>query len=112
MKEKSVLLEFWGDSPVTRIIDFFLDNRLFDYTKKQVTEGAGLSKATLFKYWKPLEESGIIKCTRVFGKTRLYKLDESSPIVQRVLKLELDLIKHYAKIDVDKTLKMKIKIRA
>ena len=31
---QSILLKTLGDSPKLRIIDFFLDNPLFDFTKK------------------------------------------------------------------------------
>lgn len=102
MSDESIFVNFFGNTPIVRIIDFFLDNRMFDYSKKQVAEGAGISKGALFKYWKILEESEIVKNTRSFGKAKLYKLDESNVIVQRILKLELDLIKHFAEFDTRK----------
>lgn len=35
---KSILMKALGESPKLRIIDFFLDNPLFDFTKKEVIE--------------------------------------------------------------------------
>ncbi|MBS7613904.1 hypothetical protein KEJ48_06670 [Candidatus Bathyarchaeota archaeon] len=35
---QSISLKTFGDSPKLRIIDFFLDNPLFDFTKKEVIE--------------------------------------------------------------------------
>jgi hypothetical protein len=92
MKEGvSVLVEYLGDHPIVRIIDFLLENRLFDYSKKQIAEGSGIGKVTLFKYWDKLEEIGIVKVTRKFGKTKLYRLNEENPIVKRIIDLELAL---------------------
>lgn len=34
-QERSILVKMLGDSPKLRIIDFFLDNPLFDFTKKK-----------------------------------------------------------------------------
>jgi len=51
----------------------------------------GIGKPTLFRYWKKLEEMNIVKVSRVFGKTKLYKLNEDSPIVKKIIELELML---------------------
>jgi DNA-binding transcriptional ArsR family regulator len=92
MEEKSLLLEYLGDSPLLKIVDFLMDNRLFEYSKKEIIEGAGIGKATFYKYWGRLEETGIVKVTREFGKTKLFALNEESPVVRRLTELELELI--------------------
>lgn len=91
-EDESVLLEYLGDTPLLRIIDFLLENRLFDYSKKQIIDGTGLAKATFYKYWDRLLELGIVKATRSFGKTKLYKINEQSQVVKEIKKLELALI--------------------
>ena len=91
-EEKSVMIEYFGDTPILRIIDFLLENRLFDYSKKQIIDETGLAKATFYKYWDKILELGIVKVTRSFGKTKLYKLNEKSPIIKELKRLELALI--------------------
>lgn len=91
MEENSVLIECLGDTPIIRIIDFLLENRLFDYSKKQIAEGSGIGKVTLFKYWGRLENISAVKIARKFGKTKLYKLNEGSPIIKKLIELELAL---------------------
>ncbi len=91
-EEKSVLIEYLSNTPILRIIDFLLENRLFDYSKKQIIDETGLAKATFYKYWDRLLELGIVKVTRSFGKTKLYKLNEKSPIIRELKRLELALI--------------------
>lgn len=88
--DESVLVEYFGSSQ-TRIIDFLLENRLFDYSKKQIAEGSGIGRVTLFKYWGGLENISAVKISRRFGKTKLYRLNEESPIIKKLIELELAL---------------------
>ncbi len=90
-KDESVLIKYLGNHPIIKIIDFLLENRLFDYSKKQIAEGSGIGKVTLFKYWKKIEEIGIVKVSRTFGKTKLYKLNEDNNIVKKLIELEFML---------------------
>ncbi len=96
MGEETVLIEYLGNTPIIRITDFLLENRLFDYSKKQIIDETGLAKATFYKYWGKIMEIGIAKATRSFGKTKLYKINEQSPVVQQIKKLELALIESTA----------------
>jgi len=91
-KEKSLLIKFLGENPIFRIIDFLIENKGMDVTKKVITEGAGISRAALFKYWGQLEEQEIVLVTRQFGKTKLYTLNSKNPIVKKLLELESILI--------------------
>jgi len=95
-EDESVLIEYLGDTPILRIIDFLLENRLFDYSKKQIIEETGMAKATFYKYWDRLVDLKIVKTTRSFGKTKLYKLNEENKIVKEIKKLELALIEQTA----------------
>jgi len=61
---KSVIIRTLGNSPKLRMIDFFLDNALFDFTKKEVIEALGMSKQTFYKYFPELEEYEIVKVSR------------------------------------------------
>jgi predicted AAA+ superfamily ATPase len=104
VKDVSVLVEYFGEHPIVKIIDFLIENKLFDYSKKQIMEEAGISKATLFKYFAKLEEAGIVKVSRKFGKTKLYKISTESPIVKRVIDLGLALANEASRKIVEKEL--------
>jgi len=91
--DKSMFLEIFGESPVLKIIDYFLDNRLLDYSKKDVIEGTGIARGTFFKYWKNFEKFGIVKVSRSFGKTKLYKLNEANPTVKLLMATDWSIIK-------------------
>jgi len=90
-KDVSVLAEYFGEHPIVKMVDFLIENKLFDYSKKQIMEEVGISKATLFKYFEKLEEAGIVKVSRKFGKAKLYKINAESPIVKRIIDLGLAL---------------------
>ncbi len=92
MEEKSLLIRFLGENPVFKIVDFLIENKGTDMSKKEIIEGARISRASLFNYWKQLEEQGIVCTTRKFGKTKLYTLNSKSPIVKKLLELESVLI--------------------
>ena len=93
MKETSLLLKFTGESPLLRIVDFLIENKGADFTKKQIIEGAELSRASLFNYWGELEKYHIVKVTRTFGKTKLYVLNSENQVTKKLLELESTLIR-------------------
>jgi len=79
--------------PLFKILDFLVDNKGMDFTKKDIAEGAEISKTSLFNYWQELEKYKIVKVTRTFGKTKLYTLNTESPITKKILELESTLIR-------------------
>lgn len=97
----SILLKTLGNSPKLRIIDFFLDNLLFDFTKKEVIEALGMSKQTLYKYFPEIEEYGIVMVSRRIGRAKLYKINIKHPLVSMLrdyeTKLSLQIAKEEAK---------------
>jgi len=92
MKEKSLLLQLTGEMPLFKIIDFLVDNKGMDFTKLDISKGAEISRASLFNYWNRLENYGVVKVTRQFGKTKLYTLNSKNIIIKRILDLEKALI--------------------
>ena len=92
MEEKSLLLNLTGEMPLFKIIDFLLDNKGMDFSKSDISKGAGISRASLFNYWNEIEKHGIVKVTRSFGKTKLYTLNVKNPVTQKIIELEKTLI--------------------
>ena len=91
--EETLLTRCLGNSPTLRIVDYFLDNRLLDYTKNEIIENLNMGRVTFFKYWKELEEFGVVKETRKIGKSKLYRLNEENEIVQKLMMLDSVLCK-------------------
>ncbi len=87
-KYGSILIKTLGDSPKLRIIDFFLDNPLFDFTKKEVIEALGMSKQTFYKYFPDLEKYEIVIVSRRIGRAKLYRINLKHPLVEMLREYE------------------------
>ena len=88
---ETLLLKYLGPSPILRIIDFFLDNPLSDYSKNEVVKNLEMGRVTFFKYWTELERSGAVKVTRQVGRATMYRLDRSNDVVKQLIKLDMAL---------------------
>ena len=83
----TILVETFGNNPVIRIMDFFIDNPMFDYSKEDMIKDLGMIKITFYKYFSKIEDTGIVKVTRKVGKAKLYRLDEKNPVVIKLKEL-------------------------
>jgi DNA-binding transcriptional regulator GbsR (MarR family) len=91
-EESTLLIQFLGNNPTLRIIDFFLDNRT-DYSKKEIIEALGMSKTTFYKVWRQLEKFKVVLPTRRYGKAQLFKLSEDNAVIRKLMILDFTLIK-------------------
>lgn len=91
-----MFVEFLGDTPLVRVLDFLLENKIFDYTKTDIARGAETSRVSLYKILPSFIEHKIVVKTRKIGGTELFKLNEKSPIVQELQMLDFRLIKEYS----------------
>ncbi|MEM1587324.1 MAG: winged helix-turn-helix domain-containing protein [Candidatus Bathyarchaeia archaeon] len=101
-EHQSILLKTLGDSPKLRIIDFFLDNLLFDFTKKEVIEALGMSKQTFYKYFKDIENYRIVEVSRKIGRAKLYKINLGNPMVKMLREYETQLSLQIAEQEAEK----------
>ncbi len=88
-----MLLETIGDTIENRIIDFLIEGRGIDYTKKDIADNCDISRPTLYKIFPKLVKNGIIKPTRKIGRVQLYTLNTENGRVKALLKLEALLLK-------------------
>jgi len=99
---ESILIHTLGDSPKLRIVDFFLDNPMFDFTKKEVIEALGMSKQTFYKYFPELEGYEIVKVSRRIGKAKLYKINPEHPLVSMLREYEKKVSLQFAEREADR----------
>lgn len=81
---ETLLVRMFGNSPKLRILDIFLDNPYFDFSKSEVIRELGMSKQTFYRYFKDLEELGIVKPTRRIGRATLYRINKEHPLVKKL----------------------------
>lgn len=109
--EMSLFLQFLGDKPKWRVIDFLLENRLQDFTKTEIAKGAGLSWASLHQHWGEIEKKRIAVPVRTVGRAKLYQLNEKSHLVMLLKSIEATLIKDAADAE-EEAAAMKISAKA
>ena len=95
MQESNLAL-LMGFSPMTNILDHFIEHIGFDYTQKEVANHTHLNKLTVKKYVKRLTELRVIKPNRKIGKATLYTLDIKNKTVKQLISLELAMIESTA----------------
>ncbi len=103
MKEKSLFIEFMGDSPVIRILDYLLTERELDFSITDMAKNSGIGRATLYRVWDSLVKHKIIIPTRIIGKAKLYKLNKEDTKIKKLIEIDdtlmLEDLKKRAKIE-------------
>jgi DNA-binding transcriptional ArsR family regulator len=99
---RSLLTRALGDSPKLRIVDYLLDYKLNDFTKKEIVKALGMSKLTFYKYFKDLVELGLVTPSRKIGRATLYKINLENPIVKMIIDCETKLSLQIAEQEAEK----------
>jgi hypothetical protein len=92
MEEKSLFIEFMGDSPMTRIFDYLLTEQDVDFSISDTARNARVGRTTLYRIWDKLIEKKIIIPTRVIGKSKLYKLNKNNIAINKLIEVDNILV--------------------
>ncbi len=92
MKEESLFIEFMGDSPQIRVLDFLLTERNIDFSITDMAKNSKIGRATLYRIWKDLLKNKLIVKTREIGKAKLYKFNTENSFVKKLIELDNSLI--------------------
>lgn len=109
MEDKSSFRAVFGNTPAVKVIDFFLDNREFDYSLTDIAKNSDIGWSTLHKFWNELVKLGIVTKTRRIGRAELYRLNTSSQLVKKLMELDLNISKKMIEAELGR---QKIKIMA
>ena len=85
--EKSLFIEFMGDSPTIRVMDYFLTMGELDFSITDMAENAGIGRATLYRIWDNLIKNEIIVHTRDIGKAKLFKLNTENSKIKKLIEI-------------------------
>ena len=107
MEQASSFRLVFGDSPIVKVIDFFLDNQEFDYSLTDIAKNSDIGWSTLHGFWKDLVKVGLVKKTRRIGRAELYKLDLNNPVVKKLIDIDNEVSKRMIKNEMEK---QKIKV--
>ena len=106
MEEKTSFRMVFGDSPIVKVIDFFIDNREFDYSLTDIAKNADIGWSTIHQFWTDLVKLGIVVKTRRIGRAELYKLNLSSPLVKKLIDLDMSISKKLISKELDHEMKV------
>ena len=106
MEDKSLFIEFMGDSPTIRVFDYLLTERDLDFSITDMAKNSRISRSTLYRIWDDLIKNKIIVPTRTIGKAKLYKLNKELSVIKKLIEIDDTLILN----DLKKRSKKKIKI--
>ena len=104
METKSLFIEFMGDSPTIRVLDYLLTERQLDFSITDMAENSGIGRATLYRIWDGLIRNKIIIHTREIGKAKLFKLNTDNAKIKKLIEmydmLTLEELKSKAKKEI------------
>lgn len=86
MIEESVFLEYIGDNPRMRILQYLIEGRDFDYTLTDLLN-AKVSWGTLNALIPKLLQLGMIVKTRKIGRATLYKINQENVVAKQLIEL-------------------------
>lgn len=100
----NAFLEFFGDNPNSRLLDFLISGREFDYSLSDLALNSGIGWSTLHRIFPRFEKQCIVVKTREIGRAKLYKLNSQNDEVKLLVSLHNRIIKKQLDAVEEKTL--------
>lgn len=94
-ENKSLFLKQFGDTPQLRVIDFFIDNSIFDFPLTEIARESNVSYNSLKSFINDFLKNGFIIKTRKVGKSDYYKINKENPFIVNLMRLDWTLSKNY-----------------
>ena len=83
----NAFLDFLGDNPNARILEFLITGREFDYSLTDIAKNSGVGWGTLHRIFPRFEKQQIVVKTREIGRAKLFKLNEKNVEVKMLVSL-------------------------
>lgn len=87
-EEKSVFVEYFGNYPLIRILDFLILSREMDYSMTEIAENSRVGWTAFSEIWPKLIDRGIVIFTRKIGNAKLFKLNVNNPWVKELIRMD------------------------
>jgi len=108
----SAFLEFLGENPHTKLLEFLITGREFDYTLTDLAENAGIGWTTLHRIFPIFEKNLIVIKTREVGRAKLYKLNQKNTEVKKLILLYDSILKtQLERLEEKETQKINVRAR-
>ena len=107
-----MLKYLFGETALVKILDFFLENRFWDYTKAEVARESGVSRVQLYRVWPVLEKLEIVQASRRIGAATLYRANTESPVFRKLSELSLEVASKTAEETIGEEEKAAVPLKA
>lgn len=107
MEEKSVFVEYFGDYPLVRVLDFLLEGRNMDYSMTEIAKNSGVGWTAFSEIWPRLVEKEIVILTRKIGNAKLFKLNTKNAWVKELMRMDNVI----TKLETDKLLAQEMVVK-
>src|SRR3989338_1786492 len=88
MEEKSVFVEYFGDYPLIRVLDFLIDGRDMDYSMTEIAKNSGVGWTAFSDIWPQMMKKEIVIFTRKIGNAKLFRLNIKNPWVKELIRMD------------------------
>ncbi len=89
--DRAGLVRLFGSPGRTKMIAAFLEAEGEELTGAEVADRAGIDRSTVSRNVDELIELGLVELTRHVGNVKLYRLDDSSPLVEALVEAGSEL---------------------
>ncbi len=93
VENESIFVDYFGDTPLVRIMNFLILGKDFDYSMTEIAEGAGVGWTSFTRAWNTLLEKSAVVHTRDIGKAKLFKLNTNDPTMKKIVRLHWEILK-------------------
>ncbi len=106
MEEKSVFVEYFGDYPLIRVLDFLIGGREMDYSMTEIAKNSGVGWTVFSDIWPQLTKKDIVVFTRKIGNAKLFRLNLKNAWVKELVKMD----KIITKLETEKIISKEIEL--
>ncbi len=106
MNDQSTFVEYFGDYPLIRILDFLILSRDMDYSMTEIAKNSGVGWTAFSEIWPQLTKKEIVIFTRQIGNAKLFKLNLKNLWVKELIRMD----KVISKLETEKVLSKKKKV--
>jgi DNA-binding transcriptional regulator YhcF (GntR family) len=85
MKEQ--FIQILGDNSKTRLLEFLIVGRDFDYCLSEMAEKANISWTSLHRVFPEFEKNKIVVKSRDIGRAKLYKINKENLFAKKMIEL-------------------------
>ena len=82
--EESVLMSTFGESPRMKIIDYLIEFPTNEFTHSDLVDAIGMSRTTVFRELKSLDDQNMIKFVSKLGKSPTFRINLKNPIIRMI----------------------------